>query len=147
VTPQLDRLRGRELPGGTLRIEGYQSAILDRALHAPAPPPGEEHLASPVWLVVASLRGMGITVDELCELAEKRAGDTLLFGGVDIAQTGDLPVDADYRTTAVITDVGSRTMRDGSTLDSVVVLVSVLGPDDSERGSVTSTYLFKRRTA
>ncbi|SDG18571.1 hypothetical protein [Klenkia brasiliensis] len=90
---------------------------------------------------------MGIAVDELCELAEQKAGDTLLFGGVSIAQTGDLPVDTDYRTTAAITDVGTRTMRDGSTLDSVVVLVSILGPDDSERGSVTSTYLFKRGTA
>lgn len=144
MTTLLDELRGRDLPGATLRIDRYQSVILDRAVHAPPPAQGEEHLASPVWLVVASLQGMGITVDELCGLAHKQAADTLLFGGVTIEQTGELPVDTDYRTSAVITDVGSRSMRDGSTLDSVVVLVRVLGPDQQERGAVTSTYLFKR---
>jgi hypothetical protein len=144
VTQTLEHLRGRELPGGALRIERWQSVLLDRALRAPAAVPGEEHLASPVWLVVASLRGMGITVDELCALAEQRSGDTLLFGGVVVEQSGDLAVDADYRTTAAITDIDSRTTRDGRTMDSVVVVVRVLDPDGLERGSVTSTYLFKR---
>lgn len=144
MTRTLEDLRGRELPGGGLRIERWQSVLLDRALRAPAAVPGEEHLASPAWLVVASLRGMGITVDELCALAGQRTGDTLLFGGVVVEQSGDLPVDADYRTTASITDVASRTTRDGRTMDSVVVEVRVLGPDDTERGAVTSTYLFKR---
>ncbi|MCW2583821.1 MAG: hypothetical protein JWQ53_2611 [Klenkia sp.] len=144
MTPQLDHLRGRALPGATVRIEQYQSAILDRAVRAPAPAPGEEHLASPVWLAVASLRGMGISVEELCELAEKQTVDTLLFGGVTVAQVGELPVDTEYRTTAAITDVGSRTTRDGSVLDSVEVVVRLLGPDDTERGTITSTYLIKR---
>jgi hypothetical protein len=144
VPQTLEHLRGRELPGGALRIERWQSVLLDRALRAPAAVPGEEHLASPAWLVVASLRGMGISVDELCALAEQQADDTLLFGGVVVQQCGDLPVDADYRTTAAISDVDSRTTRDGLTMDSVVVVVRVFGPDDTERGAVTSTYLFKR---
>ena len=144
MTHPLDALRGRQLPGASLHIARHESVILDKALRAPAPVAGEEQLASPIWLVVASLRGMGITVDELCDLAQKSAADTLLFGGVVVEQTGELPVDTGYRTTAAITDVGRRSMRDGSTLDSVVVVVRVVGPDDTERGAVTSTYLFKR---
>ncbi|MFE6509472.1 hypothetical protein ACFVDI_21000 [Nocardioides sp. NPDC057767] len=133
-------LAGRELPGGSIVIEPHESVIGDRALRAKDAPSDQAH---PLWYVIASLRGMGISVDDLCRLAHKSEGDTLLFGSCEVVQDVALTPGAEYVTTARIGEVGSRTTRDGSRLDSVEVVVE-LHRDGSRAGAVTSVYLFKR---
>jgi hypothetical protein len=146
MTP-LDELRatleGRELPGASFRLEPYESAIGDHAVLAPDCDPDLPH---PLWFIVASLRGMGITVDELCDLAAKTAGDILLYGAVEVTQDRPLRTDTNYRTTAQIGGVSRRTTRDGATLDSIVVTVRLQDDDGRQSGTVTNTYLFKRST-
>lgn len=141
----IDELRSaladRELPGASFRLEPYESAIADHALLAPDVEPDVPH---PLWFIVASLRGMGISVDELCALASKTADDMLLFGGVEVTQDRPMRAGIDYRTTARFGDVSRQTSRDGSALDSVVVAVTLLDDDDHRSGTVSSTYLFKR---
>jgi hypothetical protein len=134
-------LEGRELPGASFRLEHYESAIADHALLAPG---ADREVPHPLWFIIASLRGMGITVDELCVLAQKTAGDALLFGAVEVTQDQPLRAGADYQTTAQIGRVSRRTTRDGSDLDSIVVTVRLHGDDGHQSGTVTSTYLFKR---
>jgi hypothetical protein len=134
-------LRGRRLPGAELTIERRESVIADEALRAPD---AATDVAHPIWFVIASLRGLGISMDELCDLAGKRDVDTLLYGGVEIVQAHPLLVGETYRTTAEVTGVGRKTTRDGSALDMVDVVVRVLDVAQTECGSVTSTYLFKR---
>lgn len=133
-------LGGRELPGGSIVIEPHESVIGDRALRATDDPGDQAH---PLWYVIASLRGMGISVDDLCRLAHEGEGDTLLFGSCEVVQDVALTTGAAYMTTARIGEVGSRTTRDGSRLDSVEVVVE-LHHDGSRAGVVTSVYLFKR---
>jgi hypothetical protein len=147
VTASIEKLKaaleGRRFPGGLIGVERHESLIADHALRAED---GDRELAHPIWFVIASMRGMGISVDDLCELAGKEAGDTLLYGTVEVVLERPLEVDRTYRTTAEVTGVDRRTTRDGATLDSVVVRVGVR--DDAETyGSVTSTYLFKRGSA
>jgi hypothetical protein len=134
-------LLGRQLPGGELTIERRESVIADEALLAPD---AETAVAHPIWFVIASLRGLGISVDELCDLAGKRDVDTLLYGGVEIVQSHPLHVGETYRTTAEVTGVERKTTRDGSSLDMVDVVVRVLDGVEAECGSVASTYLLKR---
>jgi hypothetical protein len=146
VAPALEALKeleGRALPGGELTIEPHESRIADHALRAADRDPV---LAHPLWFVIASLRGMGISVDELCWLAGKRPADTLLYGTVEILQAEPLLVGESYRTKARITGVDRRRIRDGSTLDSVVVALDIFG-DDGPAGTVTSAYLIKRAPA
>lgn len=138
-------LAGRQLPGDTTTISRHQSAITDHALHAAADPDADEYAHS-IWFLIISLRGMGISVDELCALADKREGDTLLFGTCGIDQHQPLSVGHTYRTTASIDSVSRRTTRDGSILDSLTVTVTLFdttAPTDAV-GMVTSVYLFKR---
>lgn len=137
-----DAISGRELPGGRIAVEPHEAAIGDVALRAEPDPGG---LAHPIWFVIASLRGMGITVDELCLLAHQQAGDLLLFGTCEVVQDRPMLVGATYSTAAWIGDVDSRTTRDGSRLDSVEVVVTITDIEGPEMGRVTSTYLFKRR--
>lgn len=135
------QLQGKVLPGGVLNIEGYESRIADHALRAP----DRDHTnAHPLWFVIASLRGMGISVDELCELAAKSASDTLMLGSIAVEHLAPLRVERTYRTTAQIEAVDRRTARDGSTIDTVSVRVCIADEHDHPSGSVTSNYLFKR---
>lgn len=133
-------LSGRQLPGGDLTIERYESAIADGALRVSDEGSDQAH---PLWFVIASLRGMGISVEDLCGLARQAKGDTLLFGSCEVVQDVPLVPGQHYVTTARVGDVGSRTTRDGSRLDSVEVNVDI-ADDQTPVGSVTSVYLFLR---
>jgi hypothetical protein len=144
MTVELDALRaleGMSLPGGSLLLEPYESLIADRAFRAAD---SRDEAAHPAWFVVASLRCLGIDVDELCSLAHKEPEDTLLFGGCEVVQLSPLRPGTRYDVHAQIVEVGSRRTRDGARLDTVAVCASVLEPD-GPAGRVTSTYLFKRK--
>jgi hypothetical protein len=134
-------LAGRELPGDHTTISEVESRIADHALLRPTDDVSQAHS---LWFLVIALRGMGISVDDLCELAAKRPHDTLLFGTCELEQRHPLEVGATYRSTATITDIGRRATRDGSILDSITVLVTLYDADDRNMGSVDSVYLFKR---
>ncbi|HEY9264295.1 MAG TPA: hypothetical protein VIQ11_06810, partial [Mycobacterium sp.] len=123
---------------GDLTIERYESAICDMALQAPVDP----ETAHPMWFIIASLRSIGITVDELCALARMGREDALLFGECTVEQVRPLAIGDHYHATATITDVAAKTMRDGARLDTVAVRVDVAGAEPV--GSVISSYLFKR---
>lgn len=145
MAPAIEDLRaaltGRVLPGGTLRIERHESLIADHALRAPD---RDDDVAHPLWFVIASLRGMGITVDELGDLAVKRPRDTLLLGTVTVDHERPLQVGATFQTQARIDQVDRHQTRTGRTLDSVVVTVEVRDGCRILYGTVTSTYLFMR---
>ncbi len=134
-------LVGRQLPGDQTTITEFESRIADHALLRPNDDTTKAHS---LWFLVIALRGMGISVDELCALAAKRPQDTLLFGTCEVEQIHELDVGSTYRTTATITDTGRKTTRDGSALDSITVLVTLFDGDGETVGNVESVYLFKR---
>lgn len=138
-----EELRGRRLPGGEITLERHETAISEGALRAEPDGTGAAH---PAWFVIASLRCMGISVEELCALAHQESDDTLLFGSCRIDQTTTLRAGATYTAQARVGQVGSRTARDGSRLDSVEVIVE-LSEAGTPAGTITSTYLFKRGLA
>ena len=77
-------------------------------------------------------RDVGITVELRAELRESRL--PLPAGGL---------LGGSYQAVAEIVEVGRAVTRNGTLLDSVVVLVTVV--DDTTRyGTVRATYLFKR---
>lgn len=139
----LDR---RELPGGELTVEAYEAAIADHALLAPDVDTDDAH---PLWLLVLALRGMGISVDELCRLAGRRPQDTLLFGNCEIAQRRPVRVGHRFRMTASTGPVARKESRGGGFLDFVTVRVEVHdttdGPHpDGPVGTVTNGFIVKR---
>lgn len=133
-------LAGKRLPGAEVAIPGYENTIATRALRGEV---NEQEFAHAIWFIVCSLRGMGVSVNELCDLAHAGPHDTLMYGEVTIEQELPLRVGGSYRVEAVITDVGRSTLRDGSTLDKVTIGVELFC-DGVRHGAVASTYLFKR---
>lgn len=139
-------LDGRELPGGELTVEAHESAIADYALLAPDVDTDHAH---PLWLLVLALRGMGISVDELCRLAGQRPQDTLLFGNCEIAQRRPVRVGHRFRMTASAGPVTRKESRGGGRLDFVTVRVEVHDTADDPHpdgpvGTVTNGFIFKR---
>lgn len=145
ITTMQAELRDMSLPGGEIVIEPYESALADTALRAGFVTEGSAH---PVWYVIASLRCMGVSVEELCRLAHHGEGDSLLLGNCRVEQFHDLRTGDTYAASARIGDVSSRTTRDGMRLDSVEVTVELRSTGETvpggTMGSVVSTYLFKR---
>ena len=137
----LRSLEGKQLPGGELVIEPHEDAIMQHAVRASE---SDQKFAHPMWFVVISLRCLGISVTDLCDLAGKTEQDTLLFGQCAIEQATALRVGERYRAAATISAAGSRTTRDGARLDNLVVRTEIIGDDRIHAGTVTSTYLFKR---
>jgi len=137
-------LDGRVLPGAEITIEPYENALADHALLAPAPVAGDDS-AHPVWPVLLAVRGMGITVDELCALAGRRSQDTLLIGSCALNLFTAVPVGRRLGTRAVVGPVVRKEARDGSVLDFLPVRVDVRDLDEGrEIAAVTNNYVIKR---
>lgn len=138
---ELRKLKGTPLPGGDLVIEAYENAILEHAVRSPQ---ADAAYAHPLWFVVISLRCLGISVDELCDMAGKTDNDTLLFGNCAITQRSPLAVGGRYHAKPVVSGVGSRTTRDNARLDHLDIRMDIVTDAGDVSGTVTSTYLFKR---
>mgnify|MGYP005798778893 CR=1 FL=1 len=141
LTAELD---GKELPGATLNIDEYKSILADYALLADDDNGTEAHM---LWFLVLSLRGMGISVDELCDLAAKRPQDTLLFGNCELKQNRPLRVGSTFTMTGKVGPVSRKTTRKGDVLDFVTVRTSVFEgevPAGTPAGEVINGYIFKR---
>ncbi|KAF0957122.1 hypothetical protein [Rhodococcus sp. T7] len=147
MTTPTDDLRsaldGLTLPGGRLRIEAYEAVTDEGSVLSDPHPDGFAH---PMWFIVAAVRCMGITIEELCILAQQRETDEMECGNRHIVQDLPLLVGATYDASATITNFESQTTRDGSQLDTVSVAVSLRSPAGDLVGSVTSEYLFRRAT-
>lgn len=139
------RLGGRELPGAELTVSRHQAAIADHAFLAPDTVGSGEGPLHPTWFLVLALRGMGITVDELCALAAQRDGDTLLFGSCRLAQHRSPVAGQPLQTTARVGEVVRKQSRSGAVLDFVPVDVqfrdAVSGDD---LGALGMDFVFRR---
>ena len=136
-----DELEGMELPGSFLEVSILESHAVDEVVRAGQ---HDSAIAHPIWCVIASLRGMGISVERLGDLAREESGDVLLFGDVEVVQELPLIVGSTISVTAGITKVDRRLTREGHALDSVIVVNRLLSDDGVTLGTVTCTYLFKR---
>ncbi|GLZ45381.1 hypothetical protein Acsp06_15660 [Actinomycetospora sp. NBRC 106375] len=134
TAPAPDELAGRRLPGGTSRVEGYESLLMHDAVRSPrAPAP------HPIWAFLAPQRGMGPSLGELfasfgCPL---EAGPLLGRFGARFA--GPLVLDAEHEVHGGITTVRRRHGRVLGTFDDVEMVL------DLQRDGVpvlTATYGF-----
>ncbi|MGW5515113.1 hypothetical protein [Nocardia africana] len=140
----LEGLDGTSLPGATITIEGFQSRLADYALLSADDDSGDAHL---LWELVLALRGMGITVDELCTLAGQRPKDVLLFGNCRVVQHRPLRVGGTFAVTATIGPVSRKQTKRGGILDFVTVRTTISeenDPADRPAGEVVNGYIFKR---
>src|SRR5262249_50389796 len=124
-------------PGGTFVVEDYERWLSHDALQSVVLPDGVLH---PVWIVLGALRGMGISIDELIELAGASADDGGVFGETDYEQHLPLLSGAEYTVHGGITSVKRRAGKSGGVFDVVVFELAI--QDTAGRRAAVSRQSF-----
>src|ERR1700722_10348326 len=117
---ELAGLIGRELPGGSYRIEPGESAMLAHALYAaPGPRP------HPIYAFIGGQGGLGVSVDELLKIFGTSAADGPLLGECRLELPGELAVGQAYQVTGTILDATRKTGRQLGTFDLITFQVEL----------------------
>jgi hypothetical protein len=112
--PELEELRrrlvGHRFPGGSFRVAEYERWLSHDAMQAGDLAPPALH---PVWILLGALRGMGISIEELIELAGATPEDGVVFGETSVDQLRPLQRDVEYAVSGGIVDVQRKRGRRG----------------------------------
>lgn len=109
MSPAESPLRGHELPAGGFRVEPAEDGRLREVLGSPAGA-GEAH---PLWAYIAAQRGIGVSVAELCALAEFDVADGPLLGSVEIELAGPIGAGEELWVEGEIVDLVRKEGRSG----------------------------------
>jgi hypothetical protein len=135
------RLTGHAFPGGTFVVEEYERWLAQDAMLAvrPAAP-----LLHPVWIVLGALRGMGLSIDELIELADARPTDGVVFGETELRQQQPLRAGANYRVRGGVKSIVRRTGRRAGVFDTLTFELELLGTDGALVAVSSQTFIIRR---
>lgn len=138
-----EALLGARFPGGHVRFASHEAWLGNHAMRSPT---GNEHL-QPVWLLVAGLRGMGLTIRDLLSKADFPPDGGVMFGEMTMDIEVPLREECDYQVSGGITDFvrkgGART----GPFDILTFELRVADPDGAECGTVTNSFILPRRKA
>ncbi|MDD7938429.1 MaoC family dehydratase [Actinomycetospora lutea] len=120
TAPAPEALAGRRLPGGTCRVEGYESLLMHDAVRAPR----DEH-PHPIWAFLAPQRGMGMTLAGLFDSFGCRLEDGPLLGRFGARLAGPLVLDVEHEVRGGITAVRRRRGRVLGVVDEVEMVLDL----------------------
>jgi hypothetical protein len=137
------RLVGHPFPGGTFVVEEFERWLSHDGLQSPdIPPPG----LHPVWVVLGALRGMGITIEDLIELADATPDDGVVFGETWLEQHRTLQAGVEYTVRGGVKSLVRREGRRAGTFD-VLTFELELCESGGEVAAVSSQSFVIRRGA
>jgi hypothetical protein len=132
------RLRGHRLPGGhyEIGVDERQSVARLTGLDNPQP--------HPVFSSIASLRALGVTIEDLCGLCEFRLEDGPMLGEFTAIFHSQLRQNVRYATAATIESIDrTRSARVG-VLDRLRFVVRIDQPDGTPAVEVRYLWLLPR---
>jgi len=136
-----DHLAGKELPEGSFTItEEENGQLLDVVCDATTPAVD----AHPLWAYVATQRGIGISVADLCLIADFDVNDGPMLGSVEIDFLGPVETDVRYRVTGEVVNVVRKHGRSG-TFDVLTYREHLSTDAGAQVASVTNTFILPRR--
>lgn len=138
--PGLEHLPGTTLPEGAFTITEEEQARLAEALGSPSD--GSTH---PVWAYIATQRGIGISVADLCALADYDVHDGPMLGSVEMTYARPIEVGVRYRVTGEVVDIVRKQGRKAGTFDVMTFSERLIAPDGAEVASSTNTFILPRR--
>ncbi len=105
---------------------------------------GTDSVTHPVFACVAALRGLGISIDELCRLCDYELARGPMLGECQLELRRPLQADCDYTTSVVIEDLVRSRSRALGVMDRLhfTVVLRDSGPGDA--ALVRLTWLFPR---
>jgi hypothetical protein len=142
ISPGLEHLPGMELPAGSFTVTPEDQAQLAASLGRGAP-----EGAHPVWAYIATQRGIGISVADLCALADFDVDDGPMLGSVEMTYSRPLELGVEYRVTGEVVGIERKHGRKAGTFDVMTFRERLLAPDGAEVASTTNTFILPRREA
>jgi hypothetical protein len=136
-----EHLAGRELPEGAFTITREEELRLAEALDSP---PDASH-PHPVWAFIATQRGIGLEVDELCALADFDIADGPMLGSVELTYARPLELDTAYRVTGEIVGVERKQGRRTGVFDVLTFSERLVTPHGEVIATSTSRFILPRR--
>lgn len=138
------RLIGHEFPGGEFSVEEHERWLSHEAMKSP---PIKPPLLHPVWVLLGSLRGMGMTIEELVALADV-SPDGVLFGETELEQLEPLRTGVRYAVSGRIVSLERRQGKRAGTFDVLAFRMEISGTGDDEgrlAASSTQSFLIMRQ--
>jgi hypothetical protein len=140
--PDLEHLAGTRLAEGTFTISATEDEQLRTVLQAG---PSQSGLAHALWAYIATQRGIGISVADLCRLADFDIADGPMLGSTELEYSAAMRIGVRYRVEGEVLDVERKHGRSG-TFDVMRYRERLLS-DDVLIASATSTFILPRRGA
>jgi hypothetical protein len=132
------RLRGYRLPGGHYEITPATATEVARLTAWDAPQP------HPVFASIASLRALGVSIEQLCALCEFRLEDGPMLGEFTAVFHGELRQGIPYRTEASIDSIDRRHSARMGALDRLRFTVRILLADGTPVADAHYLWLLPR---
>jgi hypothetical protein len=138
--PELAHLAGTSLPEGKFTIAAVEDEQLRELLGAG---PSRSGVAHPLWAYIATQRGIGISVADLCRIAQFDIADGPMLGSTELEYSSTMRVGTPYRVDGEVLGVERKHGRSG-TFDVMRYRERLLSGDDLI-ASATSTFILPRR--
>jgi hypothetical protein len=129
-------LPGTVLPEGAFVISPEEDRLVREIVGEASSSTGRAH---PLWAFIATQRGIGTSVAELCALADFDVADGPKMAGWNATFTGELLTGYSYRVTGEVTDIVRKRGKSG--LFDLMTFVERLVDEDA-RAVVTTTTTF-----
>ncbi|GAA4770379.1 MaoC family dehydratase [Actinomycetospora chibensis] len=133
-------LAGLRLPGGTCRVEGYESLLLHDAVRSPRSP--RPH---PIWAFLAPQRGLGLTLAALFETLGCPLDTGPLLSTFGARCVGLLALDVDHEVRGGVTTVRRRRSRLLGVVDEIEVVLDLVRGDGAPVLTATYGFVLPRR--
>jgi hypothetical protein len=143
TTPGFEALPGTALPEGTFTIsEQDEHRVLD-VTGASLPSDGSAH---PLWAYIAPQRGIGISVADLCKLADFDVNDGPMLGSSHLEYHRPMRVGVEYRVTGEVLSIERKQGSIGA-FDVLEFREELHERDGPPVVASTSTYILPRKDA
>jgi hypothetical protein len=141
--PGLEHLPGTELPAGTFTITAEEDA---RVLEVVGGDPASDGTAHPLWAYIAPQRGIGISVADICALADFDVNDGPMLGSSALELHEDIKLDEPYTVTGRVLSI-DRKQGGSGTFDLMAFREDLVDAGGNVVAVSTSTYVLPRKAA
>jgi acyl dehydratase len=143
TAPGFEFLPGTPLPEGNFTITEEDER---RVLEVVGGAPSTDGAAHPLWAYIAPQRGIGISVADICRLADFDVNDGPMLGSSHLEYIGPLRLGIRYRVTGEVLGI-ERKQGSIGTFDILEFREELRLEDGELVAASTSTYILPRRGA
>jgi hypothetical protein len=139
--PGLEDLPGTKLAEGSFTVTEEDERQVRQVIGGTSPTDGTAH---PLWAYIATQRGIGISIRDLCALADFDVDDGPMLGSTEMEYLQPILLGVSYRVTGEVLDIERKNGRSG-TFDVMSYREELVREDGERVASSTSTFILPRR--